>query len=38
MWAIGEGGAAMGTAMPAFKGALSETERWKIIRYLEALP
>jgi mono/diheme cytochrome c family protein len=38
MWAISEGGGGMGTAMPAFKDALSETERWKIIRYLEAYP
>jgi mono/diheme cytochrome c family protein len=38
MWAISEGGAGLGTAMPAFKGTLSQTERWKIIRYLEVLP
>jgi mono/diheme cytochrome c family protein len=38
MWAISEGGAALGTAMPPFKEALSENERWKIISYLEALP
>jgi mono/diheme cytochrome c family protein len=38
MWAISEGGGGIGTAMPAFKDALSESERWKIIRYLESLP
>ncbi len=38
MWAISEGGAAIGTAMPAFQDALSERERWTIIRYLEAFP
>jgi mono/diheme cytochrome c family protein len=37
MWALSEGGATLGTAMPAFKDALSENERWKIIRYLETL-
>lgn len=38
MWTISEGGAGLGTAMPPFKDALSENERWKIIRYLESLP
>jgi len=38
MWTISEGGADLGTAMPPFKDALSENERWKIIRYLETLP
>jgi mono/diheme cytochrome c family protein len=38
MWAISEGGGGIGNAMPAFKDALSESERWKIIRYLESLP
>jgi len=37
-WTISEGGAGLGTAMPTFKGVLSETERWTIVRYLEALP
>lgn len=37
MWAISEGGAGLGTAMPAFKGVLRETDRWKIISYLEVL-
>jgi len=35
MWAISDGGAAMGSAMPAFKDTLSETDRWQIIRYIE---
>jgi len=37
MWAISEGGAGLGTAMPAFKDALDENNRWKIIRYLRTL-
>ena len=37
MWAIGAGGAAFGTGMPAFKDALAEDARWKIIRYLRTL-
>jgi mono/diheme cytochrome c family protein len=37
MWAISTGGAAYGTAMPAFKDALPEDARWKIIRYLRTL-
>jgi mono/diheme cytochrome c family protein len=37
MWAISDGGAAMGSAMPAFKDTLSETDRWQIIRYIETL-
>jgi mono/diheme cytochrome c family protein len=37
MWAISEGGAGLGTAMPAFKDALDENDRWKIIRYLQTL-
>jgi mono/diheme cytochrome c family protein len=37
MWAIGAGGAAYGTGMPAFKDSLPEDARWKIIRYLETL-
>jgi mono/diheme cytochrome c family protein len=35
MWANSDGGAAMGSAMPAFKDTLSETDRWQIIRYIE---
>ena len=37
MWAIGAGGAEFGTSMPAFKDALTEDARWKIIRYLRTL-
>ncbi len=37
MWAISEGGGQLGTAMPAFKDALSESDRWKIIRFLRTL-
>jgi mono/diheme cytochrome c family protein len=37
MWTISEGGAAFGSAMPAFKGSLSEEERWHIIHYLRTL-
>ena len=37
MWAISEGGGQLGTAMPAFRDALSETDRWKIIRFLRTL-
>ena len=37
MWAISDGGAVMGSAMPAFKDTLSETDRWRIIRFLRTL-
>lgn len=37
MWALSEGGTILGTAMPAFKDALSENQRWTIIRYLQTL-
>jgi mono/diheme cytochrome c family protein len=37
MWAIAEGGAALGSAMPAFADALTETERWKIVTFLRTL-
>ena len=37
MWTISEGGEKLGTAMPAFKDALSEKERWQIILYLRTL-
>jgi mono/diheme cytochrome c family protein len=37
MWTISEGGGQLGTAMPAFKGALTETDRWKLIRFLRTL-
>lgn len=37
MWAIGEGGAQLDTAMPAFADALSQQDRWQIIHYLRTL-
>ncbi len=37
MWAISDGGATLGTGMPAFAGALNEQDRWRIIRYLRTL-
>jgi mono/diheme cytochrome c family protein len=37
MWAISDGGAQLGSGMPAFAGALSDTDRWRIIRYLRTL-
>jgi mono/diheme cytochrome c family protein len=37
MWAISSGGAEFGTGMPAFKDALPEDARWKIVRYLRTL-
>lgn len=33
-WAISEGGAPMGSAMPAFKDVLSKDERWEILLYV----
>lgn len=35
-WSISDGGAAFGTAMPAFKDILSEDEIWKIVTYMRA--
>jgi mono/diheme cytochrome c family protein len=37
MWAITEGGTVLGTAMPAFGDALSDTERWKILLFIRTL-
>lgn len=37
MWAIAEGGTALGSAMPAFADALTESERWRIIAFLRTL-
>jgi mono/diheme cytochrome c family protein len=34
MWAISEGGEPVGSAMPAFKDALSEHQRWQIILFM----
>jgi len=36
-WAISEGGAPVGSAMPPFKDGLKEDEIWKIITYLRVL-
>ncbi len=33
-WAISDGGEKLGSAMPAFKDALSETQRWQILLYI----
>jgi mono/diheme cytochrome c family protein len=35
-WTIAEGGASFGTAVPAFKDALSNDEIWAVIAYLQA--
>ena len=35
-WTIAEGGAAFGTAMPAFKGTLAENDIWAVIAYVQA--
>lgn len=35
-WTVSEGGEALGTAMPAFKDALTEEQRWQIITALRA--
>lgn len=35
-WAISEGGAAFGTAMPAFKDSVSDEEIWSVVRFLQA--
>ena len=35
-WTIAEGGAAFGTAMPAFKGALTENDIWAVTAYIQA--
>lgn len=37
MWAIGDGGTALGTGMPAFKDTLDEADRWRIIHFLRTL-
>jgi len=36
-WAIAEGGVAFGTAMPAWKASLKETEIWQLVLYLRTL-
>ena len=35
-WTVSEGGAKFGTAMPAFKGVLSEHDRWAVVAYIQA--
>ena len=35
-YAISEGGEAYGSAMPAFKDGLSESERWAVISYIQS--
>lgn len=37
MWTISDGGAQFRTAMPAFKTAISEQDRWRIIHFLRTL-
>ncbi|WP_340116844.1 cytochrome c [Pelagibius sp. 7325] len=36
LWSIAEGGKPFGTAMPAFKGRLSEDQIWQVIAYMRA--
>lgn len=36
LWSISDGGAAFGTAMPAFKDVLAKDEIWKIVTYMRA--
>ena len=35
-WTIAEGGAQFGSAMPAFKDALSKDDIWAVIAYIQA--
>ncbi len=35
-WTVSEGGAPLGSAMPAFKGVLSDSDRWAVIAYIQA--
>ena len=35
-WTVSEGGAQFGSAMPAFKGSLSDRDRWAVIAYVQA--
>jgi len=37
MWTISDGGAQFKTAMPSFKQAISEQDRWQIIHFLRTL-
>ena len=36
LWSISDGGAAFGTAMPAYKDVLTKNEIWKIVTYMRA--
>jgi mono/diheme cytochrome c family protein len=36
-WAVNEGGASFGTAMPAFKDTLSSEDIWAVIAYVQAV-
>jgi mono/diheme cytochrome c family protein len=36
LWSIAEGGKEFGTAMPAFKGVLTEREIWQIVTFMRA--
>lgn len=36
LWTISEGGPPFGTAMPAFKGDLSEREIWQVVTFMRA--
>jgi mono/diheme cytochrome c family protein len=35
-WTVAEGGAVFGTAMPAFKGTLTENDIWAVVAYVQA--
>lgn len=35
-WTIADGGAAYGTAMPAFKSTLSQDDIWSVVAYIQA--
>ena len=35
-WTVAEGGAQFGSAMPAFKDALSKDEIWAVVAYIQA--
>ena len=35
-WTIAEGGARFGSAMPAFKDALSKDDVWAVVTYIQA--
>ena len=37
LWSVAEGGARLGTAMPAFKSVLTEIDIWRILSFLRSL-